>query len=511
MLITEFLAECKAKVEAAVSDLIVEFSEPAMMAYAAYRWGFARENAKTPALDAVTLMTGVPEDALQKVIAEAGPAIQSFVDEYGEGFTTDVIMEQLHLVPGNPNMGLKGQSFDGSDKNTEQSPGILYHLENLGTDSGYQLRQDILAEASDEAKAFFDDLDYDPVRVIDATKLSDKMWHKVREFALGASEMGAIDGTSPFQNALSVWHDKLNHTVEAEDSEEDRAFKEKIFAWGHQVESYLRMVVLTYPDFEGCKVLVEPMMFSNERRPFMTCNLDAILAWPDGHYSILEFKGPTPFAKDHYANGAIPAYYMAQMQAQMMHLNVDDAYLVALFDRDNFTVSRAVRDLDYQMELVIRASDFWNKHVMSGIEPPLNGQGSLIIKTVRRYGGKGNKNLPTMTLDEKTYAKLLEKADAIKQEQKQHDDESKRLKKEYDDAIAPIVAAMGQTTRATCTDSSTGFHYDCTFTERQSTPQMKKADIELMQKGDPQLYQSVQPYITYRGGSRPFTVKKYRG
>lgn len=510
-MLVSFLNECKMKTENAVSDLIVEFGEPAMMAYAAYRWGFARANAKNPAMDAVALMSGVPEDVLQAAIAGAGPVVDSFIDEYGEGFTTDVVMELLHLVPGNPNMGLKGQSFDGSDKNTEQSPGILYHLENLGTDAGYQLRQDVLSEASADAIAFFDDLDYDPVRVVDATKLSDKMWHKVREFSIGASEMSAVTGTSPFSNALSLWHDKLNHKVEVEDSDEDKAFKERIFAWGHQSESYLRQVVLSYPDFDGCKVIVEPMMFGNEKYPYLTCNLDAILAWPDGHYSLLEFKAPTPFAKDHYKDGAIPAYYMDQMQTQMMHLNVDDAYLVALFDRDTFTVSHAVRDLDYEMELVTQANDFWNKHVLSGLEPELNGNGALIIKTARKYGGHGNKSLPQMNLDEASFAKLLEKADAIKQEQKMHDDESKRLKKEFDDAIAPIVVAMGQTTRATCKDTQTGFTYDCNFSERAATPQVKKADIELMQRENPQAYQSVVPYITYRSGSRPFSIKKYRG
>lgn len=503
MLVKEYLEECQEKVLSQIEAFRKKYGTDVTNAYAAYRWGFARKDSSAPELDYLSILTHLPENFVEAK-GELDRVIDAFVQDYGEGYTQEAVLKVWGMVHGNPHMHAEGQSFDGSDKGVEKSSGIMYHLENLDTDFGEALREAVLANASDEAKAFFNNLDYDPVRLQDCSLLSDHMWHELRHYSIGASDLACLTGNSPFGNALGTWHKKLGHP-EAKQSGDDK--KELIFDWGHNAESYLRKIVLTHPEFGGCRVLVDPMLFGSEKAPYMTCNLDAILAWPDGHFSILEFKAPTPYKKDEYEDNNIPTHYYDQLQGQMMLLNVDDAYLVALFDRDTITVSHAYRDLDYEMDLVKVSADFWND-IQNETPPAINGSGDVIIDMMNRYCGPANAKEPVLQLDESRFAQLLDEADYYSEQQKMFTKEADKAKEAYTNVIAQVIAEMGSNTQAVCVDNISGCMYKCKYTEVASSPTMNKASILQMKNENVRLYESVAPYISYRGGGRRFTLRK---
>lgn len=503
MLVNEYINECKQRIRQQLTMFRKDFGADATNTYAAFRWGYARKNAKNPEEDFMLLFEKIPDYffSIKKIIDEK---VDEFIDIYGAGLTEDIVKETWGLVPGNPNVYSKQESFDGSDKVAESSPGILYHLENLGTDYGQELRAAVLANASDEARAYFGELDYDPIRIQDGSKLSYKMWHELRYYSLGASDLSSLTGFSPFNNALGVWNKKLRHPETAQSGDDQ---KERIFDWGHNAEQYLRKVVLTYPEFGGCRVLIEPMLFGFEKAPFMTCNLDAILAWPDGHYSLLEFKAPSPYKKSEYENNSVPAYYYDQIQGQMMNLNVDDAFLVALFDRDTITVSHVYRDLDYELNLVKVGTDFW-ECVQSQTPPSLNGSGSVIIDIMNRYYGKVDRKAAEMKLDEARFAQLLDEANYYSEQQKLLTKEADKAKDAYTEIIAQVIAEMGSSTLAVCTDTMNGCVYKCKYSETAGSPTMNKASILLVKNEAPDLYKRLEPYISQRGGGRRFTLRK---
>lgn len=503
MLIKEYLNECQSKVSDCLKAFVTEYGPDMTNAYAAFRWGFARKGAASPEADYLDILTHMPT-GFAEAKADIDKTIDDFVDTYGEGYTQKAVKKTWNMVSGNPYMHSEGQSFDGSDKGIEHSSGILYHLENMGTDWGAALRESVLENASDEAKAFFNNLDYDPVRLQDCSLMSDKMWHEIRHYSIGASDIACLTGSSPFGNALGTWYKKLRYP---ENKQTDDGKKELIFQWGHDMESYLRQMVLTYPEFGGCKVLIEPMLFGSKNAPFMTCNLDAVLAWPDGHYSILEFKAPSPHKKSEYENNTVPAHYYDQVQGQMMLLNMDDAYLVALFDRDTITVSHVYRDLDYQMDLVKVCKEFWEK-VENETPPELNGSGDVIIDIMNRYYNYTPVKLPVMESDDDQYAQLLDEAAFYNEQQKALSKEADEAKERYTDIIAKIIVAMGNNTQAMFHDKYGACVYKCKYTEAAATPTINKASILKMRNEDAQLYERVAPYITYRGGGRRFTLRK---
>lgn len=406
-------------------------------------------------------------------------------------------------------------SFDGSDKgNQGHSPNILYHLENLNTEFGQKLRDEVLDSASDEAKAFFNDCDYDPVRVVDCADLSEDEWHARRRASIGASEVATIMGTSPFANNVDTWNEKVGNKPVNPDNPTEAYSREAMFLWGHIAEEYLRTKILDkklFPQFEGCEIIVETETFSHEKYPFLTCNLDAIMKWPDGHFSIIEFKAPNIHTKDHYENNAVPEYYGEQMQEQMFLTNIDDAYLIALFSRDDITVSRMVRDLDAEMEIVQNCAEFWTGSVMAEIEPEPNGSGESLIKTSRRYKGKGINNTPPIMLDPAEAASALAEADELRNQRTALMAQVKILDKKFDDAIAPVLYTMGQNVKAICVDPANNCKYEVTYKEVADSAKMTKASLERVEATNPALYNAILPYITYSGGYRSPKIKKVIG
>ena len=503
MIVSEYIAECNATVREKLEELYEKHGRDDSLAYAAYRWGFALVDAQIPETGYIELL-GKASDSFIKAKAEMDDVVDELIDTYGDGFVEDAVKDEWGMMPGNPNMVKQVQSYDGSDKAAERSPEILYNLENLGTEYGQELRERVLENASDEAKAFFNNLDYDPVRLLDSSLVSSKMWHEMRHYSIGASDLSSLTGNSPYNNALGLWHSKLRHPITGKSEKEEKAL---IFEWGHNAEAFLRKALMSRPEFGGCRVLVDPMVFGSAQMPCMTCNLDAVLAWPDGHYSLLEFKAPTPYKKGEYEDDAIPANYYDQVQGQMMLLNVDDAYLVALFDRDTITVSHVFRDLDYEMSLAKISMEFW-ADVESDTPPAINGSGDVIIEIMNRYGAPANAKAPAFKLDEERFAQLLDEASYYSEQQKALTREAEKAKDAYTDVIARVIAEMGSNVQAYCVDTFNNCVYRCKYTEVAETPTMNKASLLQLKNENHDLYDSIAPYITYRGGGRRFTLRK---
>ena len=52
---------------------------------------------------------------------------------------------------------------------------------------------------------------------------------------------------------------------------------------------------------------------------------------------------------------------------------------------DDFEYRFIDRDLDFEEAMIEQEGSFWYDHVAEGIEPPLNGDGDLILESLRRY------------------------------------------------------------------------------------------------------------------------------
>lgn len=390
------------------------------------------------------------------------------------------------------------EGFDGTGKGCAQD--IDYAFENSMTEFGQALRQEVLDNASQEARERLHDLDYEPIVIADASKQSSKEWHDSR--VVGGSSLSSLTGTSPYRNAYDEYMHITGAEVLIEESEEKAKKQQYIFDFGHQAEKWIAQAIEVLDclsEFRGCKVLVDTRVFSfEEREDFFSVNLDGILQWPDGHYSIAEFKAPGYYSKKDYENNSVPAYYQDQVQGQMLTTNIDDAYLFAFFSRDEVTASRVVRDLDYQCDLLDVVDDFWYNHVQAGIEPPNEGNGEMVVKLDRKYNGKRDNKLPQVQLDASLYLDAIREASELDIQRMQLEAEAKNLKKQRDNLIAPVLVSMGHSSYGVLEDGND--RYFVRYTETEDTAKLVKKNMDRLSKDDPLLFQQLKPYLTYSGG-----------
>ena len=74
------------------------------------------------------------------------------------------------------------------------------------------------------------------------------------------------------------FHTLIPEELEIE-NKEDKKGKEFIFSYGHKVES---LVIETFCNITGAKVIPETRMFRKKSMPYITANIDAIVEMPDG-------------------------------------------------------------------------------------------------------------------------------------------------------------------------------------------------------------------------------------
>lgn len=399
----------------------------------------------------------------------------------------------------------KKKSFDGTDKGAAGgSPGILYHLENQMTEAGRRLREEVLNNASDKAKAFFHNGDYDPLRKVDAATLDEAEWHNYRKTYLGASEAAVVLGCSPYSSTLDLYHEKRGDLPVITPSPEEIAQKELIFLWGHIAEQYLRAYVPTIPEFQGCEVIVETEIFGWAEAPYLACNLDAILKWPDGHYSLLEFKAPGEFVANEYQDNNIPVQYEAQCQQQMSLLNVDDAYLIAMFSRDKVTVSHVIRDMDEGMEIIQAMKMAWTE-ITAGVEPTLKaGTPKLLGDAANRWRPIAQKG-KSINIDV-SFSAQMEEAYAAAQEYKTYSELANAANKRKQAALAPILLFMGENAVGWLDGQTEKYKVSCSDSSGGET--LRADDLKCIREQNPQLYQMLSPYLSTKGTTRRVKLTK---
>lgn len=398
------------------------------------------------------------------------------------------------------------EGFDGTGKGFAQD--IDYAFENSMTDFGNALRQEVLENASDEAKELFHDLEYDPVVIADASKQTAEEWHASR--MIGGSSISALTGSSKYHNAYGLYMQLTGAEVKIELSEEELKRQKYIFDFGHQAEKWIAQAIEVLPsmaEFRGCKVLVDTRIFSFENREdYLSVNLDGILQWPDGHFSIAEFKSPGYFMKKYFEDNNVPQDYYDQVQAQMMMTNIDDAYLFGFFSRDEITASRVVRDLDHQKYLLERVDDFYFNHIVPMIPPENEGSGQLVMELDRRYNGKRNNKLPKVDINP-CYLDDVREASELNELRKAKDRESRALKAQFDEKIAQVLVSMGAGAYGVLEDGNDRFTVK--YTERDDSPKFKKENMDRLKREKPDVHQMLidEKYITYSGGGPSIDLK----
>lgn len=184
-------------------------------------------------------------------------------------------------------------------------------------------------------------------------------WHEARTHGVGASDVAAILGLSPWQTPLSVYQTKMGVP---NDIPEDLAY------FGHALEQPIaQWITDKHPEVGGVD---EGFSARSVEYPWLTATPDRVVSDDSGMSGIpVEIKTSSAFSKDKWADG-VPLYYQAQVQTQLLVLDALYGWLAVLHGGNSPELYRVERDDSFiEDHLIIKTREFWEGHVLAKLPP----------------------------------------------------------------------------------------------------------------------------------------------
>ena len=167
-------------------------------------------------------------------------------------------------------------------------------------------------------------------RLISTLNLSKEDWLRYRKCGITGTDASAILGVNPYRSAFQVYHDKISDTTENIDNEAMRQ--------GRDLEDY---VAQRFTEATGLKVRRANAIYQSEEHPLLLADFDRLIV---GQKAGLECKTVSPFSADKWADGKIPAHYLAQVDHYLAVSGFDCWYVAALIFGRELVIHKIVTD-----------------------------------------------------------------------------------------------------------------------------------------------------------------------
>lgn len=180
-----------------------------------------------------------------------------------------------------------------------------------------------------------------------------------RARGIGASDIAGILGVSPWNSRYSVWLSKVF------DANAGEASNAEAMKWGKLLEDAViseaarRLGVRAYGLQTRCE---------HEAYPWARCTVDAFCEDERGEGGVIEAKTT---GENHWSD--LPEYYEAQVLWQLEVTGRSYGWVAALHNGRKMSLWRVDARPDLQDGLIDAARYFWERFVLTGAPPPLDG------------------------------------------------------------------------------------------------------------------------------------------
>lgn len=226
-------------------------------------------------------------------------------------------------------------------------------------------------------------------------------WLQLRKSGIGGSDASAILGFNGYKSAFQLYVEKTSDLVEESDSE--AAY------WGNILED---IVAKEFAKQTGKKIRKLNRMLRHPKYHFMTANLDRDVV---GEKAFLECKTASEYLKDSWRGDNVPAAYLCQVQHYLAVTGYEKAYIAVLIGGNKFVWKEIQRDDEFIELMIEREKDFWEKHVLKNVAPPIDGSDATSDLLKKMYPEDDGS---AITLDEQMNA-VIEAIESLKAEEKQ--------------------------------------------------------------------------------------------
>ena len=241
-------------------------------------------------------------------------------------------------------------------------------------------------------------------------------WLEARRKGIGASDIAAVLGVSPWATPYQLYLDKRGELPQEDEK--------PVLHRGKRFEP----VVLQFYEDETGHAVTRQQEHVVGAEPWMLATLDgfdAVVGAPVEAKTRNEFYRRDEFGEP--GTDEVPIYYGAQVYWQMMITDADAGYLAAMIGLDDFRIYRFERDPDLESLLVARGREFWT--MVENGTPPEPRTDTDVKLMYRKDSGASIEASPDVVA-------ACERLRAIKAE-------AKELEAEVDGLSMQIKSAMG--------------------------------------------------------------------
>lgn len=248
-----------------------------------------------------------------------------------------------------------------------------------------------------------------------------------RKHFLGASDIPAVLGVSPFQSAYDIFLQKTQNMAEFDSEAADAGtrFEAPVMDWAEEqlgpIERNIEIV--------------------SAKLPFLMVHLDGRLfdglrpveAKTSGlFYRLIEDGEPGKFWGEPNTD-QVPDYVAVQAYGQMYATDTEVCFIPAFLGGRGFNLFHVERREDVMTDIMERCQDFWENCVLKGI-PPADSAPSLdVVKRIQREPGE-----------------IVALADELVERWKEAQDAAKIASQAEEAAKATVIAALGAAEDGKC-------------------------------------------------------------
>ena len=259
-------------------------------------------------------------------------------------------------------------------------------------------------------------------------------WLKWRKEGIGGSDSAAARGKGKFKSTLELFWEKTS------------SFQREPKNWetllcGQLLEPYARRM---FSFKTGLRVIELPYMYQHPDHPFMLADLDGLVMMPDGSMAILECKVINAFTKKYYGtkeNPKLPYQYEAQVRHYMCVMDIDVAYVIAIYGntRNDVIIRKVTRDIKYEKIMIEELEEFW-QHVQNNEEPGMfeDKDPNLLIKALEEKKYVDG----TIELPYDPFKSLLEQYDMLMEEKEVKKQELSKIDQSLDRIKAYFINSL---------------------------------------------------------------------
>lgn len=200
--------------------------------------------------------------------------------------------------------------------------------------------------------------------------------HELRAHHVGASEVAAVMGLSPYRSPYDVWCQKTGQGRQVDMS--------PAAEWGLRLEAAVLGKYLDAHD-EVIEAVAYPGTIVHEGG-VLCCTPDCIVTLRDGSRRNVQIKTASAYARDSWGDSgltAIPQHYWWQVQAEMLVTGIEVSDVVVLIGGQDYREYTIDRDESACQIIALDVADWWHTHVVERQAPPTDPTHPTALDEVR--------------------------------------------------------------------------------------------------------------------------------